>query len=105
MSINKVILAGNLGKDPDLCYTPSGLLCVVSHRRYRESLKISKANPMRESNDNRSTKVVWRNLAEICGKYRHKGKQIYSEEREETMALFLILIMVFGLFLIGVKPY
>ncbi|MDA3902991.1 MAG: single-stranded DNA-binding protein [Desulfuromusa sp.] len=77
MSVNKVILVGNLGKDPDLRYTPSGTavatFSLATTERYKD----------RDGNKQEKTEwhniVAWRQLAEICGKYLHKGKQIYIE--------------------------
>ncbi len=77
MSVNKVILVGKLGKDPELRYTPSGTavatFSLATNERYKD----------REGNKQEKTEwhniVVWRQLAEICGKYLHKGKQIYVE--------------------------
>ncbi len=77
MSVNKVILVGNLGKDPELRYTPSGTAVATF------SLATSETFKDREGNKQTKTEwhniVVWRQLAEICGKYLHKGKQIYIE--------------------------
>ena len=77
MSVNKVILVGNLGKDPELRYTPSGTAVATF------SLATSETFKDREGNKQTKTEwhniVVWRQLAEICGKYLHKGKQIYVE--------------------------
>jgi len=77
MSVNKVILVGNLGKDPDLRYTPSGTavatFSLATTERYKD----------RDGNKQEKTEwhniVAWRQLAEICGKYLHKGKQVYIE--------------------------
>ena len=82
MSVNKVILVGNLGKDPELRYTPSGAavatFSIATTERYKD----------RDGNRQEKTEwhniVVWRQLAEICGKYLHKGKQIYIEGKIQT---------------------
>ncbi|MCD6582912.1 MAG: single-stranded DNA-binding protein [Desulfuromusa sp.] len=77
MSVNKVILVGNLGKDPELRYTPSGTAVVTF------SLATTERYKDRDGNKQTKTEwhniVAWRQLAEICGKYLHKGKQIYVE--------------------------
>ena len=82
MSVNKVILVGNLGKDPELRYTPSGAavatFSLATSERYKD-----KSGQMQEKTEWHNI-VVWRNLAEICGKYLHKGKQIYIEGRIQT---------------------
>lgn len=82
MSVNKVILVGNLGKDPELRYTASGTaVCnfsLATTERYKD----------RDGNNQEKTEwhniVVWRQLAEICGKYLTKGKQIYIEGKLQT---------------------
>nr|WP_320115087.1 single-stranded DNA-binding protein [uncultured Desulfuromonas sp.] len=82
MSVNKVILVGNLGKDPELRYTPSGAAVV--------NFSLATSETYKDRDGNRQTKtewhniVAWRQLAEICGKYLHKGKQIYIEGSLQT---------------------
>lgn len=80
MSVNKVILVGNLGKDPELRYTPSGAAVAT--------FSLATTNPFKDKEGNRQTEwhniVAWRQLAEICGKFLHKGKQVYIEGRIQT---------------------
>lgn len=80
MSVNKVILVGNLGKDPELRYTPSGAAVAT--------FSLATTNPFKDREGNRTTEwhniVAWRQLAEICGKFLHKGKQVYIEGRIQT---------------------
>jgi len=82
MSINKVILVGNLGKDPELRYTPSGVAVATF------SLATSERFKGRDGQQQERTEwhniVVWRGLAEICGKYLHKGRQVYIEGKIQT---------------------
>ena len=82
MSVNKVILVGNLGKDPELRYTPAGAAVVTF------SLATSEKYTDRDGNRQTKTEwhniVAWRQLAEICGKYLHKGKQVYIEGSLQT---------------------
>ncbi len=82
MSVNKVILVGNLGKDPELRYTPAGTAVatfpLATSERYRD-----KSGQQVEKTEWHNI-VVWRNLAEICGKYLHKGKQVYIEGKIRT---------------------
>lgn len=82
MSVNKVILVGNLGKDPELRYTPSGAAVVTF------SIATSERYKDREGNKQEKTEwhniVAWRQLAEICGKYLHKGKQVFIEGKIQT---------------------
>ena len=77
MSVNKVILVGNLGKDPDLRYTPSGDAVVTFSLATTERYKDREGN--RQAKTEWHNIVAWRQLAEICGKFLHKGKQIYVE--------------------------
>lgn len=82
MSINKVILVGNLGKDPELRYTPSGAavanFTLATSDRYKD-----KSGEWQEKTEWHNI-VAWRQLAEICGKYLHKGKQVYIEGKIQT---------------------
>lgn len=79
MSVNKVILVGNLGKDPELRYTPSGAAVCTFSLATSERFK----NKQGEQQDRTEWHniVVWAGLAEICGKYLTKGKQVYLEGR------------------------
>ena len=82
MSVNKVILVGNLGKDPEMRYTAGGAavatFSIATTERYKD----------RDGNRQEKTEwhniVVWRQLAEICGKFLHKGKQVYIEGKIQT---------------------
>ncbi len=76
-SINKVILIGRLGKDPEVKYTPSGAPVA------KFSLATDEVFKDRTGEQQRRTEwhniVVWNKLAEICGEYLTKGKQVYIE--------------------------
>jgi len=82
MSVNKVILVGNLGKDPELRYTASGTaVCnfsIATANKYKD-----KQGEWQESTEWHNI-VVWAGLAEVCGKYLEKGKQVYIEGRTQT---------------------
>lgn len=82
MSVNKVILVGNLGKDPELRYTPSGAAVVTFSMATAERYKDKDGN--RQDKTEWHNIVAWRQLAEICGKYLHKGSQIYCEGKIQT---------------------
>ena len=82
MSVNKVILVGNLGKDPELRYTSSGT--AVATFSLATSERFKDRNGEQQEKTEWHNIVTWRNLAEICGKYLHKGKQIYIEGRIQT---------------------
>ena len=79
MSVNKVILVGNLGKDPELRYTPSGTAVCTFSLATSERFK-NKQGEQQEKTEWHNI-VVWAGLAEICGKYLTKGKQVYIEGR------------------------
>ena len=76
-SINKVILIGRLGKDPEVKYTPSGAPVA------KFSLATDEVFKDRSGEQQKRTEwhniVAWNRLAEICGEYLTKGKQIYIE--------------------------
>jgi single-strand DNA-binding protein len=82
MSVNKVILVGNLGKDPELRYTASGTAVCNFSLATTESYKDRDGNKQEKTEWHNI--VVWRQLAEICGKYLTKGKQIYIEGKLQT---------------------
>ncbi len=82
MSINKVILVGNLGKDPEVRQTSNGVAMVTFTLATSEKFK-DKAGEMQERTEWHNI-VVWGPLAETCGKYLHKGKQIYCEGRIQS---------------------
>ena len=82
MSVNKVILVGRLGKDPDLRYTASGT--AVANFTLATSERYKDRNGESQEKTEWHNIVVWRNLAEICGKYLKKGKQVYIEGKIQT---------------------
>lgn len=80
--INKVILVGNLGSDPELRYTQSGTavatLSVATNRRWKDK----DGNQQEETEWHRV--IVWAQTAEFCGNYLSKGTKIYVEGRLQT---------------------
>lgn len=79
MSVNHVIFVGFLGKDPDLRFTASGT--PVANFSLATSERIKDKNGQTLEKTEWHQIVVWRQLAEICGKYLAKGSQIYMEGR------------------------
>ncbi|MEJ2520250.1 MAG: single-stranded DNA-binding protein [Desulfuromonadales bacterium] len=79
MAVNKAILVGNLGKDPERRYTPSGTAVCTFSLATTERFK-NKQGEQQERTEWHNI-VAWGPLAEICGKYLNKGKQIYCEGR------------------------
>lgn len=81
-SVNKVILIGNLGKDPEVKYTPSGTpvakFSIATNERYKD-----KAGEWQDRTEWHNI-VAWQRLAEIVGEYVKKGSKIYIEGRLQT---------------------
>jgi single-strand DNA-binding protein len=81
-SYNKVLLMGNLTKDPELRYTPQGTAVVnlrlAVNRKYR-----SKEQELKEEVCF-ITAVVWNKQAETCNQYLHKGSSVFVEGRLQS---------------------
>ena len=79
--INKVILVGRLGRDPELRYTPSGTavanFSLATDERWT-------SNGETQSRTEWHNIVVWSKLAEICNQYLTKGRLIFIEGRLQT---------------------
>lgn len=80
--VNKVILVGRLGADPDMRYTPSGQ--GVCEMRLATSESWNDKNGQRQERTEWHRIVVWGKRAEICSKYLSKGRQVYVEGRIQT---------------------
>lgn len=79
MSFNKIIIVGNLGRDPELRYTPQGI-AVCDFSMATNERKRDKSGEMQEvATWFRVT--LWRNQAENAAKYLKKGSQVYIEGR------------------------
>jgi len=81
MGINKAILVGNLGADPEIRYTPSGM--AVANFRIATSETFNK-DGQKETRTEWHRIVAFGKLAEICGEYLAKGKQVYIEGKIQT---------------------
>jgi single-strand DNA-binding protein len=81
--INKVILIGRLGSDPEVRYTPSGVAVANFSVATSEEWKNKDTGEKQERTEWHRI-VAWRRLGEICGEYLSKGKQIYVEGRIQT---------------------
>ncbi len=81
-SLNKVMIIGRLGRDPEMRYTPSG--------RPVTTFSVATSRSWNTSEGERRTEtewfnvVAWGNLAEICKQYLNKGQQVYVEGRLQT---------------------
>ena len=80
--INKVILIGNLGADPEVRYTQSG--SPVCNFKIACSEKYKDASGNMQENTEWVPIVAWSKLAEICSQYLHKGSRVYIEGRMQT---------------------
>ena len=82
-SINKVILVGRLGRDPELKYTASGTpFCRFSIAT--DDVWNDKTSGERQEKTEWHNIVVWDRLAEICNQYLTKGRQVYIEGSLQT---------------------
>ena len=82
MTMNKILIIGNLGSDPEMRYTPSGSavtsFTVATNRRYRTS-----------DGENREETEwfrisAWNRLAETCNQYLQRGSKVYVEGELQT---------------------
>ena len=81
-SLNRVQLIGNLGKDPEVKYTPSGTavakLAIATNERYKDK------NGEWQDRTEWHNVVLWQRLAEVAGEYLKKGGKVYIEGRLQT---------------------
>ncbi len=80
--VNKVILVGNLGADPEVRFTPSGQ-AVANFRIATSENWTDKAGQKQERTEWHRI-VVWGKLGELCGEYLAKGRQCFVEGRLQT---------------------
>ncbi len=81
-SVNKVILVGNLGTDPGVQETPSGVAVATLSLATNEVFKDSEGNKNNVVEWHRI--VLWRQLAKVAGEYLKKGSKVYIEGRLKT---------------------
>jgi single-strand DNA-binding protein len=83
MSLNKVLLIGNLTRDPELRSTPSGQsvanFAIATNRVWKDPQSGEKKEAVEFHNI-----VMWRRLAEIAGQYLRKGSKVFLEGRLQT---------------------
>jgi single-strand DNA-binding protein len=81
-SLNRVQLIGNLGKDPEVKYTPSGTpvakIAIATNERFKD-----KSGEWQDRTEWHNV-VLWQRLAEIAGEYLKKGGKVYIEGRLQT---------------------
>lgn len=80
--VNKVILIGNLGADPEVRFTPGGQ--AVANFRIATSESWTDKNGQKQERVEWHRIVVWGKLAELCGEYLKKGRQCFVEGRLQT---------------------
>jgi single-strand DNA-binding protein len=77
--MNKIMLIGNLGKDPEMNYTPSGIALT------KFSLAVNRITKSSTGEKEKETEwfniIAFRQLAETCNSYLHKGSKVYIEGR------------------------
>lgn len=83
-SVNKVILIGNLGADPDVRYLPDGK-AVANFNLATNETYTNKEGKKQDKTEWHKV-VAFGKLGEICGEYLKKGKQVYIEGRLRTRA-------------------
>jgi len=80
--LNKLMIIGHLGRDPEMRYTPSGkpvtTFSVATSRTWHS------ADGERHEDTEWFNVVAWGGLAEICNQHLHKGMQVYVEGRLQT---------------------
>ena len=80
--LNKVMLIGNLGRDPEMRYTPSGKPVTAF------SLAVNRSWTTADGGQRDETEwfnvVAWSELAEVCNKFLRKGERVYIEGRLQT---------------------
>jgi single-strand DNA-binding protein len=80
--MNKIMLIGNLGRDPEMNYTPNGTAVT------RFSLAVNRVTKSASGERQEETQwfniVAWQKLAETCNTYLHKGSKIFIEGRLQT---------------------
>lgn len=80
--LNKVMLIGNLGKDPEVRYTPGGQAVANFNIATNEAWTDKQGQKQERTEWHRI--VVWGKVAELCGEYLSKGRQVYIEGRLQT---------------------
>jgi len=80
--LNKVMIIGNLGSDPEMRYTPTGRPVTSFSVATSRSWVTSEGEPREATEWFRI--VAWGNLAEICNRYLSKGSRVYVEGRLQT---------------------
>src|SRR5262245_26825952 len=81
-SVNKVILIGNLGRDPELRYTPGGQ--AVANFTLATNERFSSKDGEKQERTEWHRIVAWGRTGELCAQYLSKGRSVYIEGRLQT---------------------
>ncbi len=81
--INKVIVVGRLGQDPEIRYMPDGTAVANFSVATSDEWKDKQSGEKKERTEWHRI-VAWRGLGEVCGKYLSKGRQVYVEGKLQT---------------------
>jgi single-strand DNA-binding protein len=110
-SLNRVLLIGNLGKDPEVSYTASGIAVAKFSLATNERWKDDSGN-LQERTEWHNL-VAWAKLAEVSGQYLKKGSNVFIEGRIQTRSWddkttgtkrYITEIVVGNLIMLGSKP-
>ncbi len=81
--INRIFLIGNLGRDPEMSYTPSGKALTKFTVAVNRVQRSKETGEMQKETDWFSI-VAWERLAETCNSYLHKGSKVFIEGRMQS---------------------
>ncbi|MFI5272326.1 MAG: single-stranded DNA-binding protein [Ktedonobacterales bacterium] len=79
--LNKIMLIGNLGRDPEMSYTPSGKAITKFSLAVNRRLRRNEGDDQRTEETQWFNIVAWEQLGETCNQYLHKGSKVYIEGR------------------------
>ncbi len=110
MSVNKAILIGNLGSDPEVRHTTSGKAVASFSLATSERYKDKYSGEAKTTTEWHNV-VLWSNLAEIAGKYLKKGSKVYVEGKIKTRSYdangakkYVTEIIADNMTILGEKP-
>jgi single-strand DNA-binding protein len=81
--VNRIFLIGNLGRDPEMSYTPSGT-AVTKFTLAVNRVQRNKESGERQEETDWFSIVAWERLAETCNNYLHKGSRVFIEGRMQS---------------------
>lgn len=81
---NQISLIGNLGRDPEMSYTPSGTAVTKFSLAVNRRSRANKEGGERQEETDWFNIVAWQQLAEICNNYLHKGSKVFVQGRMQS---------------------